>query len=555
MKKKLLFLAPALLGMFLTSCGSGNPPSTQPSLDPSISPSVEPSIEPSVTPSENPSVNPSVEPSVEPSTNPSIAPSVNPSLEPSIEPSVEPSIEPSVTPSVEPSIEPSVEPSVAPSSEEPTWGLKTYLGQLLGSVKHSPKKYIPSALREGYEPNLVNAEDIEYDFENQFEQVSGIKYGGFGEQWELFIDYVNKFDSFYKVFTTVETVVSGSIVLYEAIVNNTMTDVALQQEDSKYISSLSYDGNVLDYSIKLNTNISLPLVGEVQPQLDFEYNVLYGYTSLRVNLSDDWALKYVVDSNGGFYMALKYSISAIAREAYIDFATLENGTVRGMLQEYTSFDDHSYRVHAEFYSDEEYTVAVGNKADGIYGFSNYICELYRSDEGKLLGYEVREESARLGITFNTLWFNLDDVTGINDVKAIAKETAASLTSNPHDVYLNDSDSVFVPVYNTIGPIKTSRKFDVEMRKQYFYSKENDEVVEHKVEIPMLFIQAGNMDTFTSDIASKGIANCTVTMNSEVLAKLQEDYATYVPIVMDNEYFITRDAIVNLIGTAEVIPVK
>lgn len=40
----------------------------------------------------------------------------------------------------------------------------------------------------------------------------------------------------------------------------------------------------------------------------------------------------------------------------------------------------------DFYIDDDYVTAVGNKADGMIGFTGYICELYDVDTGKMLAY-------------------------------------------------------------------------------------------------------------------------------------------------------------------------
>lgn len=58
----------------------------------------------------------------------------------------------------------------------------------------------------------------------------------------------------------------------------------------------------------------------------------------------------------------------------------------------------------------------------------------------MLGYEVKEEASvsAVKVTYNTLWFNLDDVLGITNIKLI--EATSQLNANY--VYLNNSSTIF-----------------------------------------------------------------------------------------------------------------
>ena len=92
---------------------------------------------------------------------------------------------------------------------------------------------------------------------------------------------------------------------------------------------------------------------------------------------------------------------------------------------------------ADFYIGNDYTSVVGNKASGLVGFSGYINELYETEKGKLLGYEVRETLSFAGISgqYNTLWFNLNNILGSTSVKAIENEnnTGTYSNKNPHNI--------------------------------------------------------------------------------------------------------------------------
>ncbi|NLB49169.1 MAG: hypothetical protein GX813_04975 [Erysipelotrichia bacterium] len=211
---------------------------------------------------------------------------------------------------------------------------------------------------------------------------------------------------------------------------------------------------------------------------------------------------------------------------------------------------------ADFYINDTYTSVVGNKASGMIGFTGYINELYQTSEAKLLGYEVRETFTKWGITatYHTLWFNLNDISGITNVKALKNEstTFGLGGNNNHDIYLNNSTSIFEPTKNRLVLFETSRKYDVELRKQYFYGYSGDELITYETSIPMMFIQADhdgytNFSDFPSDIRSKSGLAATVTLASAHLNKIQSDYATLIDIFIGNKMVITGEAIATFIG--------
>jgi hypothetical protein len=244
-------------------------------------------------------------------------------------------------------------------------------------------------------------------------------------------------------------------------------------------------------------------------------------------------------------------------------ADLEDGVVEGHVYEYVQFKNKDLvPAVADFYINPTYTTVAGNKASGLVGFKGYINELYLTNQAKLLGYEVRETLTIVGISgqYNTLWFNLNNISGINNVKAVENENYGGTYSNknPHDIYLNNSTSVFEPTYNTKPLIgNTSRKYDVELRKQFFYGFNEGELTEYEVQLPMMFIQAdNNKDTnysdFHNDILSKSGIDANVNLSSIYVNKIQSDYEIYIDILIENKENITSEFIETNIGNAIVI---
>ena len=101
-------------------------------------------------------------------------------------------------------------------------------------------------------------------------------------------------------------------------------------------------------------------------------------------------------------------------------------------------------------------------------------------------------------------------------------------------------------------VKTSRKYDVEMRKQYFYGYNEGQFTEYEVQLPMMFIQADhdgytNFSDFPSDILSKSGINASVNLSQTYLNKIQSDYATYIDIFIQNKDNVTGATIEQFVG--------
>ena len=152
-----------------------------------------------------------------------------------------------------------------------------------------------------------------------------------------------------------------------------------------------------------------------------------------------------------------------------------------------------------------------------------------------------------------MWFNLSDIKGINSVKMIKKTEESESGLNTHDVYVNNDSKVFVVAYNTKFLVKTSRKYDIELRKQYFYSKNSEnKIVENLVNVPMMFIQADNSkDTnfsdFTNDMKKKSGINASCTLNTAYLNKIIKDHSYYIDIFIKNKDVYTSDSIEKIIN--------
>jgi hypothetical protein len=257
-----------------------------------------------------------------------------------------------------------------------------------------------------------------------------------------------------------------------------------------------------------------------------ELDVETGERSVRIQLNNENAILYkAVEDEYSFF--IEYGIEQISRKAAFLVKRVDE-KISGHIYEFVKLKDSDVvSSSAQFYIDDEYVSVVGNKAQAITMFDGYINELYSSTSGKLLGFEVRETLTFASVTkqYDTLWFNLNDFSGFTSIKAIKNDNALSLTStkNAHDIYVNGSSKIFKPMYNKVLMVETSRKYDIELRNQYFYGYKDQELVEYKTEIPMLFVQAEDLDELVEYLKSYNEISTTFSLNTKIIEKIQYDY--------------------------------
>ena len=289
-----------------------------------------------------------------------------------------------------------------------------------------------------------------------------------------------------------------------------------------------------------------------------EYELAKEAKSIFISLGDSYKVKYVITDNG-YEMATTYGLTivgkAITRSAYLSIMRNDNKTT-GHIYEYTTFEgSDKIKACADFYVENGYVSVVGNKSSGMVGFDGYINELYSANEGRLLGYEVREELIVAGVsgTYNTLWFNIWDIQGINSIKITDKSDSNNSGKSNVDVYINGSSTMLSPTYNSKFGIKTSRKYDNEYRIRYYYSYDfvNERYVANAVQIPMLFIQEGeNMSSFSSDMLKDNNLDVSVSLSPTYLNKILDDNDTLIDIFIKNKDTMSSESIIAYLERCE-----
>ena len=413
------------------------------------------------------------------------------------------------------------------------------LVSLLNGYNLNPYKSIPNSMKPGAAGNLVaNASSVNKDYSSAV-NVSSIRGGGFGEQWNMIVDNLQQTNTFFNVLTVVEGLTTTSVTAFNNYFDSNPGDTAHHQFASGiYSVTIDFDGDVLYYV--LNYTATIPLLGEQTVQIAMSMEADTEVKTVRVQIGDANALKYTV-SGDSYEFYIKY---AGVRRAYFEIEEVADGVYEGHIKEFLTVSGVGIESAADFYINDNYVSAVGNKASGLLGFDGYICELYDVSTGKMLGYEVREtkDIVLIGeVTFNTLWFDLSYISGISTIR---------YDEENGKFYINGSSTAWeAEKVGGISKKRESRRFDIEFRTQYFYvynaQEETYEVV--KAQIPMFFVQEENYSTLVADVANANNINITVTLPGAKLNKLQADYDAYVDVFIENKAAVTEDIIIAAIG--------
>lgn len=429
--------------------------------------------------------------------------------------------------------------------------VKEYVARLTAVETATAYDYLPAAMNPSYSSNVVNASSINYDF-TSFTNVSSINQAGYGEQWQMVVENINQSVAMAKVFNVAQTALSSAgnaVDIY--ITNSYAEEMSHTFSGSGYSGKFEFKDAKLVFNITLTDSVTVPGFGSVKPVIKMEYDLIKEAKGMFISLGDSYKVKYVITENG-YEMATTYGLTiagkSASRSSYLSIVK-SNGKTTGHIYEYTTYEgSDKIKACADFYVENGYVSVVGNKSSGMTGFDGYINELYSANEGRLLGYEVREELTIAGVTgtYNTLWFNLWDIQGINSVKVTDKTDSNKSGKSTVDVYLNGSSTLLSPTYNTKLTVKTSRKYDIEYRTRYYYTynAETGTYVSNAVQVPMMFIQEGdNYNSFSTDMLKDNGVTASVSLSQTHLNKILSDYDTLIDIFIANKDAMSSEAII------------
>ena len=429
-------------------------------------------------------------------------------------------------------------PIVANTKHYAAWNekvdIKGLLSTLLDNYQSTPYDFIPEALHPSYTPNALFESALVTDYSSAV-KISDINSHGYGEQWNMVISNINQSLVFHKVLSVVELLSATSISAFNNYLDTNTQDTASHSfKDGIYKISIDFDGEKISYVLEYTDTI--PVFGEETVQIAMSMDVESGDRSVRMQIGDANALAYTV-SEDSYEFAIKY---LGIRRAYISIK-LNDDTVEGSIYEFLTVSGVEIGSAAEFHITDTYASVVGNKASGMAGFTGYICEVYNSITGKLIGYEVEETLS--AITYNTLWFDLDTFSGFNTIRY--RESG-----DTKEFFINGSSKAWESEKFGGFDLKSlSRRYDIEFRKQYFYvyNASTGEHVETEVLVPMIFIQEEKYGSFISDVKSTNNIQLTMTLSNSEFNTITEGYDTLIPVFKTHKDSISSEDIVNWIG--------
>ncbi len=445
--------------------------------------------------------------------------------------------------------------------------VKDYLNRLTQVETTTAYDYLPTQMAPSYQGNIVNLLDINYDF-TSFTNVSSINKAGYGEQWQMVIENINQSVTMAKVFNVVQTALNAAGEAVNIYLENSYADeMSYEFSGTGFNGLFEFKNAKLVFYINITTATTVPAIGSVYPTIKMEYDLAKDAKGIFISLGDAYKIKYVV-SDSTYEMATTYGVTVSghfgSRSSYLSIEK-KNDKTTGHIYEYTTLDgSDKIKACADFYIENGYVSVVGNKASGILLLNGYVNELYKANEGRLLGYEVREEKTitvpvlgDITGTYNTLWFNLWDISGINSVKVTDKTSANKSSRSTADVYLNGSSNLLVPAYNKKLTAKTSRKYDIELRSRFYYTydSENGVYVANEVKVPMMFIQEDNntdhnFSDYPEDMLKDNGITSSVTLDQAILNKILSDYDTLIDIFIQNKENMSSEQIVAYLAQYE-----
>ena len=222
------------------------------------------------------------------------------------------------------------DPRYLPPLDERVY-IKGYLNSLLDAFNHDPYSYIPNTMRpEGVDK--VSESEVTYDF-NNFVDVDDIKYGGYGEQWHMVIENIKESQRFYNITTYGSEVLGAANLLARAFLDDYYDNVVTKTfNESSFTAKIDFHSDVLTYNIQYISGINVPLFGEIIPQIDMEYVIATSTKTVRIQLGENNALKFVITPNS-YTFGLEYGVTEVSRKAYFTISKDEYDAVEGHIYE------------------------------------------------------------------------------------------------------------------------------------------------------------------------------------------------------------------------------
>ena len=379
-----------------------------------------------------------------------------------------------------------------------------------------PWTFLPEGLQE---ENMAYSALPANDF-TSFVNVDQIGKKAIGKQMNVLYDTLGNVETALKAANAVFTAGEAIAQVYQTFINN----------NPENYSEFTGEADGFKVKITLQGDESVLLAGNSTLSIELRSDgngTNYG----RIQITGGAALKYESSENH-LKLAIQLTVSDVGYLQQLEFIRDEDEVV-GYLYEYVGAESAALKTSAVIHSDAERTTIMSNKRESDDLIINGYEEVYHSQTGEMIGGEVAETVKTAD--YDTYWFSLSAVNGISTVR-VTDEENDSLNANT--VYINGTTTAFVPEYNKILGVKTSRHYDIEMKEVWYVVKtvDGDDVSYDKVKIsvPMLFVQKPNLNDFSSEAYENNKSSfssaptCDSTAETAIGAKfatMQETFLT------------------------------
>ncbi len=388
-------------------------------------------------------------------------------------------------------------------------------------------EFVPESLK----PENMVSDNVPTDFNTNFVNVSSIGKKAIGKQLNVVYDIFNRIESLSEKVELVFEVQDTIVNLYQTFINDNPDNYA----------SFTHNGDRFDFKIELTDDTNTLLVGlkaGVQAAVELSYEKDSEETSARIQLSDSNVLRY--ESSPTHLKAALDIVNLAMWQVEFD---VNDDVVDGKLYEFYGTAAKNIKTVAEYHKTADYTYILGDKRESDDLKIEGTLEAYDNATGQLVGSKVKE-TVKL-VDFDTQWFNLWEVTGINSIKKVDEENKL----NADTIYINGSATpIKTKLIGGLSVDALSRRFDIEFKEVWYFQTGTDGKPEKvKTEIPMLFIQQDNIETFDDDFLDEN--KVTVHLNTKLgHTAVAAAYDQYVANYAADKQLVTREEITAFIGT-------
>ena len=367
-------------------------------------------------------------------------------------------------------------------------------------VLPDPWQFLPESFKI---ENRALSSSANLDFAAGFISTSSIPTNGIGKQMNVLYSLLSYLEVGITYVQKVYAVIDPIVEAYQNFINKNPDDFA-----SFEINKDIFDAKILVHGADYEILVKFTTVA-----LEIYYDSSEDSCTGRVQINDSTALKYVIKEDYLFVAAEALGVFA----GQLEFS-IEGEKTYGYLYEYFGTESKNIKTSAVIYIDEVYTTIVSNKRDLDDLVIEGYAETYSNATGEYLMSRVKETVK--GVDFDTMWFNLKDVSGITNIKVTPEQNVL----NADTIFINNNaDSIstkLIGVGNILKPRPdaASRRFDIEMKELFFYVYDDEEAkyVEEKVSIPMLFVQTEFLEEFTENFNEKNGVSATITVSSTII---------------------------------------